>query len=53
MARLARDGGAVSVEDARALRELREAVSELEGQIEDKGTAKRREAAKDAASNSR
>jgi hypothetical protein len=35
------------------LRELREAVSELESQLEDEYRAKRREAAKEAASKSR
>jgi hypothetical protein len=35
------------------LRELREAVSELESQLEDEDRAKRREAAKEAASKSR
>ncbi len=50
---LARSGGAVSVEDAAALRALTEAVSELDTQLEDKDTAKRREAAKEAASKSR
>jgi hypothetical protein len=50
---LARNGGAVPVEDAAALRELREAVSALEEQTEDKDVAKRREAAKEAASKSR
>jgi hypothetical protein len=50
---LARDRGDVPPEDARALRELREAVSELESQIEDEDRARRREAAKEAASRSR
>jgi hypothetical protein len=50
---LARDGGSVSPEDAGALRELRAAAKELEKQTEDEDVAKRREAAKEAASRSR
>jgi hypothetical protein len=46
-------GGNVSVEDARASRELHEAVSELEKQTADEDVAKRREGAKEAASKSR
>jgi hypothetical protein len=53
MAETARSGGSVSVDEAAAFRGLAEAVSELEGQIEDKDTAKRREAAKDAVKKSR
>jgi hypothetical protein len=41
---IARQGGSVSVEDAQALRELQESVSELEEQTEDKEVVRRREA---------
>jgi hypothetical protein len=49
---LARERGDVPPEDAGALRELHALVSELEGQTEDEDRAKRREAAKEAASRS-
>jgi hypothetical protein len=50
---LARGGGGVPAEDAAALYELRDAISELEKQTEDENVAMRREAAKEAASKSR
>jgi hypothetical protein len=53
MSDAARNGGNVSPEDAASLRALREIVSDLETHLEDKDTAKRRESAKEAASESR
>lgn len=53
MSEAARNRGSVSPEDAASLRALREAVSELEVQVEDKDASRGRESAKEAARESR